>query len=241
MLTTQDEQPAAQGNLLLDHLYGADVRFVPPDDPMLAVGHDEAVVAEVVAEEARAGRAAYVIPVGGSSAVGALGYVAARWSSSINSARIGVAPSRLYYASGSRGTQAGLTLGAKLLRRALPAVGRRGQRRRAGEDRARAAASPTRPRRCSAPHRRRTAPTSSTDQGYIGEGYGIPTAGAWKRSACWPDRGHPPRPGLHVQGDGRAHRHVRAGEIAAQRDRRLPAHRRLPCSVHARRNAGMFA
>ncbi len=35
-------------------------------------------------------------------------------SSSINCRHAGIAPSRLYYASGSRGTQAGLTLGAKL-------------------------------------------------------------------------------------------------------------------------------
>ena len=42
---------------------------------MLAVGRDEEVVAEVVREEQAAGRVPYVIPVGGSSPVGALGYV----------------------------------------------------------------------------------------------------------------------------------------------------------------------
>ena len=64
-----------EGNLLLDYPSGADVRFVPAIDPMLAVGHDEAVVAQVVEEEAALGRKTYVIPVGGSSPVGAVGYV----------------------------------------------------------------------------------------------------------------------------------------------------------------------
>ena len=55
VLTAKDDHPAVEGNLLLDYLYGADVRFVPAIDPMFAVGHDEAVVQEVVEEETRAG------------------------------------------------------------------------------------------------------------------------------------------------------------------------------------------
>ena len=63
------------GNLLLDKLYGAEIRLVPSIDPMLAVGQDEAVVAEVVSEEKAAGRIPYVIPIGGSSGIGVFGYV----------------------------------------------------------------------------------------------------------------------------------------------------------------------
>src|SRR3990167_4210486 len=69
VLTTTTATPANEGNLLLDRLYGADVRFVPSVDPLLAVGQDEAVVAEVVAQEQAAGRQAYVIPIGGSSGI----------------------------------------------------------------------------------------------------------------------------------------------------------------------------
>jgi D-cysteine desulfhydrase/L-cysteate sulfo-lyase len=62
VLTSRYDVPPVEGNLLLDRLFGADVRFVPSEDPMLAVGRDEEVVGDVVREEAAAGRQAYVIP-----------------------------------------------------------------------------------------------------------------------------------------------------------------------------------
>ncbi len=114
VLTTTTDHPPVAGNLLLDKLYGATIRLVPSIDPMLAVGQDEAVVAEVVAEERAAGRVPYVIPVGGSSGVGVCGYIGGSAELVDQLQGDGVSPSRLYYASGSRGTQAGLTLGAKL-------------------------------------------------------------------------------------------------------------------------------
>lgn len=114
VLTSTQEVPAVAGNLLLDTLYGAEIRLVPSLDPMFAVGNDEPVVADVVQQEKVAGRVPYVIPVGGSSGVGVFGYIdgTAELVDQLEDAR--VSPSRLYYASGSRGTQAGLTLGAKL-------------------------------------------------------------------------------------------------------------------------------
>jgi len=48
VLTSKSADPPLQGNLLLDHLYGAIVHHVPaPDDPRLALGNDEAKVREV--------------------------------------------------------------------------------------------------------------------------------------------------------------------------------------------------
>lgn len=113
VLTAASPEPTLAGNLLLDTIYGASVRLVPSVDPMLAVGHDDAVVAEVVAEEAAAGRRPYVIPIGGSSGIGVFGYVSGTAELMDQLRATGIPPSRLYYASGSRGTQAGLTLGAK--------------------------------------------------------------------------------------------------------------------------------
>jgi D-cysteine desulfhydrase family pyridoxal phosphate-dependent enzyme len=175
VLTAQDAHPVPEGNLLLDYLYGAEVRFVPAVDPMFAVGHDEAVVQEVVAAEARHGRIAYVIPVGGSSSVGALGYVFGTIELVEQLRALGVSPSRLYYASGSRGTQAGLTLGAKVANAPYTLWGvavsagepekRERARRVANEAAVRLGVS--------------TAVNRAdlfTDQGYIGEGYGIPSA-----------------------------------------------------------------
>jgi L-cysteate sulfo-lyase len=213
VLTTRTAAPAVEGNLLLDRLFAADVRFVAAVDPMLAVGDDEAVVAEVVREEAAAGRKAYVIPVGGSSAIGALGYVAGTEELVGQLHAMGVAPSRMYYASGSRGTQAGLTLGAKLhgasyaLWGVAVSAGEEEKieraRRVANEAAALLGVSTQLDTR-----------DFFTDQGFIGDGYGIPTAEALdaidllaKTEAILLD------PVYTSKGFAAFLRHVRAGEI----------------------------
>lgn len=176
VLTATTAEPALAGNLLLDRLYGANVRLVPSVDPMLAVGQDEAVVAAVVAEEESRGSKPYVIPVGGSSGVGVLGYVGGTAELVGQLAAIGVAPSRLYYASGSRGTQAGLTLGAMLCEAPYRVYGVAVS---AGEpekiERARRIANEA-AIRLDVPERL-ALPDLVTDQSFIGDGYGIPTAG----------------------------------------------------------------
>jgi len=177
VLTATSDTPAIEGNLLLDTLYGAEIRLVPSVDPMLAVGQDEAVVAEVVAIERAAGRVPYVIPVGGSSGVGVCGYIGGTAELVDQLADIGVAPSRLYYASGSRGTQAGLTLGARLCDAAYEVYGvavsagepeKIERAKRIGNE---AAA------RLELPERLELSDLV-TDQDHIGEGYGIPTVAA---------------------------------------------------------------
>jgi D-cysteine desulfhydrase family pyridoxal phosphate-dependent enzyme len=113
VLTSKSGAPPLQGNLLLDRVYGARVHHVPaPDDPKLALGSDEAKVREVESALRAAGKTPYVIAVGGSSPVGTLGYTLATAELVEQLSAMEVMPSRLYYASGSRGTQAGLTLGA---------------------------------------------------------------------------------------------------------------------------------
>ena len=164
---------ALAGNLLLDRLYGATVRLVPSIDPMLAVGQDEAVVAEVVAEEEASSRTPYVIPIGGSSGVGVLGYVGGTAELVEQLATMNIASTRLYYASGSRGTQAGLTLGAKLCEAPYRVYG--------------VAVSAGEPEKIERAKRigneaatrlglseRLDLPDLVTDQSFIGEGYGIP-------------------------------------------------------------------
>ena len=177
VLTTTKPVPQLAGNLLLDRLYGADIRLVPSLDPMFAVGNDEPVVAEVVDEEIRAGRTPYVIPVGGSSGVGVLGYVSGSAELVEQLAAAGIAPSRLYYASGSRGTQAGLTLGAKLCRAPYQLMGMAVS---GGEpekiERAKRIANEA-AQRLGLPERLELIDLI-TDQTQIGDGYGIPTPGA---------------------------------------------------------------
>jgi D-cysteine desulfhydrase family pyridoxal phosphate-dependent enzyme len=175
VLTATSDAPEIAGNLLLDKLYGATIRLVPSIDPMLAVGQDEAVVAEVVAEERAAGRVPYVIPVGGSSGVGVCGYIGGSAELVDQLADAAIAPSRLYYASGSRGTQAGLTLGAKLCEAPYEVYGVAVS---AGEpekiERAKRIANEA-AALLKLPERLELADLL-TDQNFIGEGYGIPTA-----------------------------------------------------------------
>jgi D-cysteine desulfhydrase family pyridoxal phosphate-dependent enzyme len=174
VLTSTVDEPALAGNLLLDTLYGAEMRLVPSIDPMLAVGKDEEVVADVVTEERAAGRVPYVIPVGGSSGVGVLGYIGGSAELVEQLQQAAVSPSRLYYASGSRGTQAGLTLGARLCGAPYRVYGVAVS---AGEpekiERARRIANEA-AARLDVPERLELNDLF-TDQGFIGEGYGIPT------------------------------------------------------------------
>jgi L-cysteate sulfo-lyase len=93
------------GNALLDAIFGADVRYVATRDeraPMM----DR--IADQLSEE---GRKPFVIPLGASTATGALGF--ARGVSEIVVA--GVKPDVIVHATSSGGTQAGLIAGGALL------------------------------------------------------------------------------------------------------------------------------
>jgi D-cysteine desulfhydrase family pyridoxal phosphate-dependent enzyme len=108
VLDSANPNPPVQGNLLLDRLLDAEVRIIPH-------GADKQVAMREVGEELTArGERPYLITVGGSNAIGALGYVAATLELLGQCFELGIAPSRLYYANGSHGTQVGLVLGAKL-------------------------------------------------------------------------------------------------------------------------------
>jgi D-cysteine desulfhydrase family pyridoxal phosphate-dependent enzyme len=96
-----------EGNLLLDHLLGAEVRIVPDKAARIAE-------MQRVAEELRgAGKTPYLIPTGGSVPLGAAAYVATVLELMDQLMVVGEAPRRLYVATGSQGTQAGLVLGAR--------------------------------------------------------------------------------------------------------------------------------
>jgi D-cysteine desulfhydrase family pyridoxal phosphate-dependent enzyme len=116
VLTAESDAPDVQGNLLLDHVFGAEVHLIlAGDDPRLATGPGEAEkVAQVVAALRDRGARPYVIPIGGSSPVGVLGYVAGTLELVAQLDATHERPTRLYVAAGSRGTAAGLVLGARL-------------------------------------------------------------------------------------------------------------------------------
>ena len=95
------------GNLLLDHLLGAEVRIVPDKAARTAL------MASIGDELRAAGERPYVIPTGGSVPIGAAGYVAMVAELLAQLVSAGEAPSRLYFPTGSLGTQAGLVVGAR--------------------------------------------------------------------------------------------------------------------------------
>ena len=177
LVLTADGHPAMQGNLLLDRLFGATIHYVPPPaDPTLATSDEEAAkVAEVMTALRAHGERPYEIPVGGSSGVGVLGYTHGTRELVDELAAMNERPTRLYYASGSRGTQAGLTLGAKWCGAPYAVYGvavsggesfKRERALRIANEAAVLAGIETRV----------TADDLFTDQGYIGSGYGIATA-----------------------------------------------------------------
>ncbi len=100
----------AAGNLLLDQLLGAKLHWAEGSE-----GSDrQAMVVEVAATLRQQGRQLYEIPVGGSNATGAIGYVLAvrELISQLETERIDV--DTIVFATSSGGTQAGIVLGARL-------------------------------------------------------------------------------------------------------------------------------
>ncbi len=95
------------GNLLLDHLLGAEVRIVPDKQAR------SPLMASIGDELRAAGERPYVIPTGGSVPLGASGYVTMVAELLTQLVSLGEAPSRLYFPTGSLGTQAGLVVGVR--------------------------------------------------------------------------------------------------------------------------------
>ena len=107
------------GNLLLDELTGADVRFTGELDRASV----DAGIEKLRDELRAAGRRPYPIPRGGATPRGAAGYVRASLELADQLMATGLAPSTLWLATGSCGTQAGLVAGARWLRAPYEVVG----------------------------------------------------------------------------------------------------------------------
>lgn len=98
--------PTLTGNLLLDRLFGAHLRWAGDRDLYTAMD-------EAAQEEQAAGRTPYIIPVGGSNVIGASAYVAAVQELAKQAAQLSLRIDHIVVASGSGGTQAGLVVGAR--------------------------------------------------------------------------------------------------------------------------------
>ena len=104
---TSTVPPAPEGNYFIDHLLGAKFHFTEKN---LRNQKMEAVADDLRSE----GKSPYVIPVGGSNHIGALGYVRAMFEIVEQLETLQLKVNHIFFATSSGGTQAGLVLGAKL-------------------------------------------------------------------------------------------------------------------------------
>ncbi|MDA1193776.1 MAG: D-cysteine desulfhydrase family protein [Planctomycetota bacterium] len=107
LLLRGSEPAVPDGNLLLGRLVGAETTFI---DPVAWPERAERMEAIAVALRAQ-GRRPYVIPEGGSNAVGAWGYREAARELREQAERLGLDLAQVWHATGSGGTTAGLALG----------------------------------------------------------------------------------------------------------------------------------
>ena len=121
--------PAASGNNFLFDLLGAEAISV------VQAGADLNAAMKAHADDVRAaGRTPYVIPGGGSNALGALGYVACAEEMLAQTFEAGLALDAVVCASGSAGTHAGLLVGLHGSSAQVPLVGVNVRRPRAEQE-----------------------------------------------------------------------------------------------------------
>ena len=163
-----DRGPAygRSGNLLLDRIAGAKVGFLPGD------ADADSVMKRRAGHLREDGRRPYVIPMGGSNAVGALGYVECARELLAQAEEVGLTIDAIVHASASHGTQAGLAVGlaelgapSQLLGVGVggPATG------------ARAAIELLVAATCERLGRPARFTQIEVDDRFVGEGYGVPT------------------------------------------------------------------
>ena len=104
-----------KGNLVLDDIFGAQVEFMDTDS-YEDIYAEMRKRCEILAANGRKG---YIIPVGGSTALGAIGYAECVREMAEQAKEAGIEISHVASATGSGGTAAGLLLGAGLF---LPGV-----------------------------------------------------------------------------------------------------------------------
>ena len=108
-MPVDDPPKTYNANLLLDAVLGAEIRFIPEDYAGL-----EKMMAEAEEEMISQGRVPYSIPMGGSTPLGALGYVNAVRELAGQLKELGIESVDMITALGTGGTLSGITLGCYL-------------------------------------------------------------------------------------------------------------------------------
>jgi len=117
-LVLRGEKPEGyhRGNLLLDSILGAEMRFV-------GTSEIDQAACEIGSRMEASGKRPYVIPLGGSTPTGCLGYVVAALEIVGQIQEKGVRVNAVVVANGSAGTHAGLALGFKALHSGIQVIG----------------------------------------------------------------------------------------------------------------------
>jgi D-cysteine desulfhydrase family pyridoxal phosphate-dependent enzyme len=157
----------AGGNVLLNGLFGAKVRVIPRESSR------EREMEALAARLRAGGRIPYCIPLGGTDAVGDLGYAQGARELLEQCAEAGVAPTHVVVATGTGGTQAGLVAGLHALGSPVRVIGIsvEGKEAQQAEAVLRHAAATAQSLRSAAP-----LPPHAVEVvgGYYGPGYGLP-------------------------------------------------------------------
>jgi len=120
VLRADDDSASTTGNFLLDQLAGASFEILP--SAQWGQGVKEAF-GRAEAACLRAGRPALLIPTGGSDSLGIWGYIAAAEELRGDLTKAGIDRATVALATGSAGTQTGLTAGAILHELPVSVVG----------------------------------------------------------------------------------------------------------------------
>lgn len=110
---------AIKGNMLLNKIVDADVRFVDSDH--YSEVYDEMKL--VAKEQQYSSSKAYLVPLGASVPIGCLGYVDGVMELFAQADKLDIRIDHIVCASGSGGTQAGLIVGARLLNKSTKITG----------------------------------------------------------------------------------------------------------------------
>ena len=117
VLEGEPPQGDLQGNLLLDHLMGAELRYepdVPQDVEDLEIQGVFPITGKIAEEYRAKGRHPVLLPLGGATPVGNLGYINAVDELHDQLKALGVKADYVIAATGTGGTQAGIECGLRL-------------------------------------------------------------------------------------------------------------------------------
>ena len=230
-VTDPSKNYAESGNVLLDRLFGANLREYPG-------GTDFDAAMEEVADEVRArGGTPVIVPGGASNRIGALGYVNCVLETLAQANQRGVKIDHWVTATGSAGTQAGLIVGLKAMHAGIPLLGIGVNAPKDKQEQKVFDLAVETAEYIGAPGVvERDDVIANCD--YVGPGYGVPTEAMNEAVLnARATRGPVVRPGVQRQGACRNDRSYPERRVCRRAQRTVPAHGRFGRAVRVRRPA----